>query len=298
MSGYDRKPSLRQRLGFLCERGVGYAWILLTRKLGRRRLAHRIAGRRYALSTTDEALELIRDDEPWMVPLMRRVLPVAQGAFVDVGVNVGQTLLRLKGVEPGRPWIGFEPNPNCCRAVRRLLQDNDLAPAKLNEYGLSNRSGKAALHIDRDADVRGTTIEGFHGVEPGALREVEVELRNGGELLESEFARKVGFVKIDVEGAECDVLEGLRPVIERDRPLVLLEILWAESDNPETERVRMERQRRTLGFFDECAYKIKRVRGGGRLEEFGDIRKRLPLDMCNYLAFPAESAEDLNGRPG
>lgn len=288
MSGANRKPGLRQRLGFLRRRGFRYSFVLLARKLGKQRVTHRLGGSVFTLTTDDAALALLRDDESWMIPLLKRVLPLTQGAFLDVGVNVGQSLLRLKAVEPARPWIGFEPNPECCKAVRRLIELNDPAPAKLHEFGLSDRTTTARLHVGSATDARGTTVEKFHDNLPDGMRTIEVELKDGRELIGGELAQRAGFIKIDVEGAESDVLTGLAPVIERDRPLVLLEILWIESADPEVERVRETRQQRTFNFFREHDYRVLRVRQAGRLEEFGEIHKPLPLDKCNYLAFPTE----------
>lgn len=289
------KQPLSRRLEFLRRRGLRYSLTLIARKFGKRLTTRRIGGRNVRVPTDDAGLALMQEDEPWMIALLERVLPLTRGAIVDVGVNVGQTLLRLRAVENTRPWIGFEPNPECCKSVRRLLEINDLAPATLHEFGLSDRTATARLHVASATDARGTTIDKFHDNLPPGMTTVEVELRDGRELVDGELAQRVGFVKIDVEGAECEVLEGLAPVIKRDRPPVLLEILWIESADPEIEKVRESRQRRTFAFFREHDYRVLRVRDAGRLEEFGEIRKPMPLDMCNYLAFPSELAGALTG---
>ena len=49
--------------------------------------------------------------EPWMLPLIERLVSIKPGAFFDVGVNMGQTLLKLKSVAPQIRYFGFEPNP-------------------------------------------------------------------------------------------------------------------------------------------------------------------------------------------
>ena len=40
--------------------------------------------------------------EPWVVDLLARLLPAKAGAFLDVGVNLGQTLLAVKAADPTR----------------------------------------------------------------------------------------------------------------------------------------------------------------------------------------------------
>jgi hypothetical protein len=57
--------------------------------------------------------------EPWMVDALRRLLFLRPGAaFVDVGVNIGQTLLKLKSLAPDIVYVGFEPNPFCALYAR------------------------------------------------------------------------------------------------------------------------------------------------------------------------------------
>ena len=45
--------------------------------------------------------------EPWMIELLAMLLKEKEGAFIDVGVNVGQTLIKLKSIDINRKYIGF-----------------------------------------------------------------------------------------------------------------------------------------------------------------------------------------------
>ena len=38
--------------------------------------------------------------EPWMLALLRQLMGMAPGAFIDVGVNLGQTLIKAKTIDP------------------------------------------------------------------------------------------------------------------------------------------------------------------------------------------------------
>lgn len=46
--------------------------------------------------------------------------------------------------------------------------------------------------------------------------------------------RKIDLIKIDVEGAELDVLKGSRNILERDRPILLVEVHFDYDWEPET----------------------------------------------------------------
>ena len=60
--------------------------------------------------------------EPWMIDVMKIVLPIESGKFIDVGVNIGQTLLKLRCVSNEYDYIGFEPNPQCVSYVNKLIK--------------------------------------------------------------------------------------------------------------------------------------------------------------------------------
>lgn len=45
--------------------------------------------------------------EPWMIEILNIVLPLDNKGFVDVGVNVGQTLMKLRSVSSETKYIGF-----------------------------------------------------------------------------------------------------------------------------------------------------------------------------------------------
>ena len=48
--------------------------------------------------------------------------------FIDVGVNVGQTLLKLKSISSEINYLGFEPNPNCVNYLKNLITNYEGIP--------------------------------------------------------------------------------------------------------------------------------------------------------------------------
>jgi hypothetical protein len=74
--------------------------------------------------------------EPWMIDLLAKVLQKRSGAFLDVGVNVGQTLVKIKALDPDREYIGFEPNPACVFYVQNLINANSFPNCTLIPVGL------------------------------------------------------------------------------------------------------------------------------------------------------------------
>lgn len=44
-------------------------------------------------------VEYLPKSEQWMKDLLSKILPKFKGCFVDVGVNIGQTLIKIKQIE-------------------------------------------------------------------------------------------------------------------------------------------------------------------------------------------------------
>src|SRR5690606_22235943 len=66
------------------------------------------------------------ESEMWLNSLLRKLIPVYCNTdyFLDVGVNVGQTLLKVKLVNKEANYLGFDPNPNCLFYLYCLIRCN------------------------------------------------------------------------------------------------------------------------------------------------------------------------------
>src|SRR5690242_1249624 len=91
--------------------------------------------------------------ERWFRELARRLLGLRAGAVLDVGANVGQTLLAILEIEPSRRYIGFEPQASCCAGLNRFIEDNKLTNHTVMAVGLGETSGILALGTRSREDV-------------------------------------------------------------------------------------------------------------------------------------------------
>ncbi len=140
----------------------------------------------------------------------------ANDVFFDVGANIGLVSL-IVARQPhfhGGMVHGFEPEPRNLEHMRRNILANMLE-ANVHAHGvaLSKEEGTAQLF------VRGQAGEGRHSLvsEKGATGTIQVPLTTMNTFCKTnEVAPTV--VKIDVEGAEGEVLAGMDGLIERHRP--------------------------------------------------------------------------------
>jgi len=137
---------------------------------------------------------------------------------VDVGANKGTYSFELARLCPRVD--SYEPNP----AMRFFL--TRLAPANVvvHDAAVSDRAGTADLGVPIRGQRHSNNIGTLDvGALEGEFTTVSVRtVRLGDEALEN-----VGFIKIDVEGLEDQVLAGAEPLLARDRPVLLVEMLDA-----------------------------------------------------------------------
>jgi len=136
--------------------------------------------------------------------------------YVDIGTNRGQVLREAVRVAPRGQHLAFEPIPALAAEVKRAF------PGVIcRQMALGARPEVAQFcHFRR--------LEGWSGLrrsreisdEQGDPEYIEVDVST----LDAEIGELTPrVVKIDVEGAELDVLEGGRTVLTQARPVVLFE---------------------------------------------------------------------------
>ncbi len=234
--------------------------------------------------------------EHWMLPLLKKAFILRSGSFLDVGVNTGQTLLKVKSIEPERSYIGFEPNPSCIFYVEELIRVNNITDVTLVPVGIYVKNTILPLNrfIDSVTDSSASLISEFR---PGAevVSRALVPVFDIGTMDNLFAKRDFGVLKIDVEGAELEVLESLKSIVARDRPIIFMEILPAYNDENE---IRISRQLKIQKLFQKMNYKILQViisSDGSfvRLDKIDEIGVHSDLNKCEYIFAPQNHVSDL-----
>jgi FkbM family methyltransferase len=142
------------------------------------------------------------------------------GAAIDAGAFIGTHSIFFALFCPVRPVISFEPNadtfPTLVLNIRSNGLEGNVVPVN---RALGSREGRAVVvpgPVDNQGGSRVRYLaEGSTGRVPVSTLDDEVNQRKLG---------PVALIKIDVEGAELEVLRGGRSTILADRPLICIEV--------------------------------------------------------------------------
>ena len=138
---------------------------------------------------------------------------------LDVGANRGNHAAFMR--RHSHRLFAFEPHPFEYQRLATLFAgDGQVTALKL---GLSDTDGELPFRLD-EANSGISTFEIGDGV-ANAVSSV----RTGDAFAADHALRDIDFIKIDVEGHEAKVLRGLSGVIRDQRPVIIMEILEAQS---------------------------------------------------------------------
>jgi FkbM family methyltransferase len=230
--------------------------------------------------------------EIWMIDILSKITTIKEGTFYDVGVNTGQTLIKLKAVNTTMPYLGFEPNPKCIFYVDELIKANGFKNCELIPIGLMNENAllQLSFYSDTETDQAASMVEDFRP-DAKTFYKKYVPAFNYTTLKLTKDV--ISILKIDVEGAELFVIEALKQKIITDRPIILMEILPCHSD---AEMNRIERQQKMEAIFIENKYKLYRVIKGTttvQLQYIPKIEIHSNIELCEYMIVPNELEETI-----
>jgi FkbM family methyltransferase len=145
-------------------------------------------------------------------------------AILDVGANIGTHSLAFAARFPSSPVLSFEPQPlaHALLAASALLNGYD--NIRPHQLGCAEQTRIIEIHSDYEAI----------GWNIGALDLKAAEVASGTPILLTPLDKMVTdldvqLIKIDVEGAESEVLRGAHETLKRCRPVVFFELLRIEA---------------------------------------------------------------------
>lgn len=182
----------------------------------------------------------------------------AKPFVIDVGANIGLFSIFIKSQYPSAEILAFEPAPATYNVLSRNVDLHNLKQVAIFEYGLSSQPGQAKLtyfpNLPGNSTIRphekqmlyeqavakhGQAVaDGYFG----ASQEIPIKLERLSHFLQNRAGLSaIDLLKVDVEGAELEVLRGLSDVHWDMIRNVLVETWEKSGDREEIEKLLTEK---------------------------------------------------------
>ena len=144
----------------------------------------------------------------------------ASSTFIDAGAHAGTLLKKFVKIAPNGRGFAFEPIPELCDALRMKFPHISVSDVALGSSEgvatfrhLIDDPANSSLYIRPDRERNRTT------------RTIEVLVRKLDDCVPIDV--HVDFIKVDVEGAELELLKGAERILTTDHPVVVFESTFA-----------------------------------------------------------------------
>jgi FkbM family methyltransferase len=138
---------------------------------------------------------------------------------IDVGANIGLHTLVMASLAGGQPparVFAYEPRPSIVRRLQENLELNHLADRVIvRQIGLWSEAGR--IHFNQEDQ---NFNQGGGRYDPASDFLIDVTSLDADR---QGLGDRVGVIKIDVEGAELQVLQGAQQTLAAHRPAIILE---------------------------------------------------------------------------
>ena len=143
---------------------------------------------------------------------------------IDIGAHIGEILDLFIQHAPKAMHFAFEPIPELYQNLSKKYSNN----CKVFPYALSDIDGETGFQYVKNAPAYSGIKKRSYDIKDPDIVELKVQLKTLDSVIPEDI--KVGFIKIDVEGAEFLVLKGALNILKRDQPFVIFECGLGASD--------------------------------------------------------------------
>jgi FkbM family methyltransferase len=164
--------------------------------------------------------------------------------YLDIGAWIGPTV--LYGARKARKVIAFEPDPTAFRYLAWNLELNGIANVSAFPVALSQGFGVARM-----ASFGGEAGDSMTSLLNDAAHGTDVLTIGWDDFVAATDLSKVSLVKMDIEGAEFEVLPHLIPWLKEHRPALLLST-HAPYLEDGVRQNRMAKLADSLSFYESC----------------------------------------------
>lgn len=170
-----------------------------------------------------------------------------QSVFIDIGANIGHHSLFMSNY--CAQVHSFEPYAKVSDKLKQKISKNEVKNITLHPVGLGEKNEELPFYAPQGANTGTGSFVSTHSSsnqEYGVLKIVDA-----GEYISNLLLAKIDLIKIDVEGYEKSVLLGLKNILKKYEPTVVMEF-------SNTTKESFSSLDELLAMFPKT-YKVKRI---------------------------------------
>jgi len=199
---------------------------------------------------------------------------------VDIGSNIGYyVIIESLQVGPKGHIIAFEPFPDSFKILQKNISLNSLKnTVKSLQKAIGSRTGAATFYTYPMANWNSFTKHGE------SARKIEIDMTTLDCL---EEIKTTDFVRMDVEGFEVEVIQGMSSLLGKWRPMLCIE-LHPHIIDPQ-KLVEMVRYLESLGYGLQHSY--------ARMDDFLGLEHRIDTSPSTIEALLSEDGPIIQRQP-
>lgn len=147
---------------------------------------------------------------------------------IEAGANMGSETLLLSRLTGNGKVYGFEPNPYTFDRLKTNVSINELANVEVYDLAVGEKNGEISFNIYPKNFCNAGMSSKY--MDTPLTRKITVNQQTLDSFVESHNINKVDFLKMDIQGAEMDLLAGAATMIARFKPTIFLEALQIYND--------------------------------------------------------------------
>lgn len=179
--------------------------------------------------------------------------------FIDAGANIGYFSLLAARQSPVGSIMAFEPVSHLYQELKANVALNKFCNVTTVNLALGEQEENRLIYLSGQ-DNEG--MSSFHKPENYSGKSEMVKVIPLDKWMMDSAIKKIDLIKIDTEGSELTVLKGMKEVIKRFEPLIVLEL------NPFTLSQFGLKPADVISYINELAYRIFMITEKGKLTTF------------------------------
>ena len=178
-----------------------------------------VQGHKMFLDSMDSlSLSVFGIYEPLETELIKTELK-AGDVFLDIGAHIGYyTLIAAEQVGHNGKVIAFEPEPTNFSLLKKNVEMNGYQNVILIQKAVTSRSEKGRLFLSNTNTGNHTLLDYYND-----RNSIEIETISLDDYF-NDYEGYVDFVKIDVEGAEATVIQGMTALLQKNEKIKIQKI--------------------------------------------------------------------------